>query len=220
MAGDVTLRTAATTSHRPVTNRCGDVGVHVAVLGAGGQVGRAVAERLPDAVTFHHADLDIGDADAVDAVDWSRFDTGATLVHLSSEYVFDGRAPDEITLAARGVSSTVVADQIGRPTFADDLAEAIVHLIATDGPYGTYHVTNTGDPASWADVALTTFALAGSSPSAVTDTTTAAYFADRPDAAARPLDSVLSGAKAHAAGVQMPVWAESLAAYVKSEGPA
>jgi dTDP-4-dehydrorhamnose 3,5-epimerase len=265
-----------------------------------------VAERLPEAVTFRHADLDIGDADAVGAVDWSRFDTiinaaaytavdaaesvegraaawrvnatgvahlvraanrhRATLVHLSSEYVFDGRAPGEVTeqaafsplgaygaakaagdvaaslakrhyvvrttwvvgngrnfvrtmlaLATRGVAPTVVADQIGRPTFADDLADAIIHLVATDAPHGTYHVTNTGEPVSWADVASRTFALAGRSPSTVTGTTTAAYFADKPHAAARPLNSVLSVEKAHAAGVRMPMWPDSLATYVKRE---
>ena len=40
-------------------------------------------------------------------------------------------------LAARGVCPTVVADQIGRPTFATDIADAIVHLLRSRAPYGT-----------------------------------------------------------------------------------
>ena len=136
---------------------------------------------------------------------------GMTLVHVSSEYVFDGttagpiledaplcplgaygasKAAGEIAaslaarhlvvrttwvvgdganfvrtmlgLAARGVSPAVVDDQIGRPTFAADLAAGIVALL--DAPAGVYHLTNTGEPASWAEVARATFALAGRDP--------------------------------------------------------
>ncbi|MFC4944803.1 SDR family oxidoreductase [Pseudonocardia sp. GCM10023141] len=119
-------------------------------------------------------------------------------------------------LAAKGVSPTVVADQIGRPTFADDLARGVVALVGSGAPFGTYNVTNTGEPASWADVARATFALAGRSPADVSDTTTAEYFAGRPEAARRPLNSVLNVGKAAAAGVALPDWHESLAAYVAS----
>jgi dTDP-4-dehydrorhamnose 3,5-epimerase len=191
---------------------------------------------------------------------------GFALVHISSEYVFDGshdgpipedapltplgaygasKAAGElaaalahrhylvrttwvvgqgsnfvrtmIRLAARAVSPAVVADQIGRPTFAGDLADAIVYLVSRGAAHGTYHVTNTGKPASWADLARATFALAGRDPAAVTDTTTAAYFAGRRETAARPLNSVLLLDKAQAAGVNMPPWPESLATYVKKE---
>ena len=108
----------------------------------------------------------------------------------------------------------VVDDQIGRPTFADDLAAGIVALLGA--PLGVYHLTNTGEPASWADVARATFALAGRDPADVTGTTTAAYFADKPQAARRPLNSVLDLTKAAAAGVTLPPWRDSLAAYVEA----
>ena len=52
---------------------------------------------------------------------------------------------------------------------------------------------------------------------AVTDTTTAEYFADKPDAAARPLNSVLDLEKAAAAGVALPDWRERLKAYVTEQ---
>ena len=120
-----------------------------------------------------------------------------------------------LDLAARRVSPAVVDDQIGRPTFADDLAAGIVALLGA--PSGVYHLTNTGEPASWADIARATFALAGRDPADVIGTTTEAYFADKPHATRRPLNSVLDLAKASAAGVTLPPWQERLAAYVKQE---
>lgn len=191
---------------------------------------------------------------------------GSTLVHLSSEYVFDGRAADPypedapaaplsaygaskaagdlavqtverhylvrptwvvgdgrnfvrtmLGLAEKGVEPTVVADQVGRPTFAADLAAAIVHLVTDATPYGTYHVTGGGEPASWADVARATFALTGRDDLRVTDTSTAEYFADKPHAARRPLNSVLDLSRAAAAGVPLPDWRARLAEYVSAQ---
>jgi dTDP-4-dehydrorhamnose reductase len=279
--------------------------MRVLVLGAGGQVGRALVAALPDATALGHGDLDIAAA-AHSTIDWAAYDTvinaaaftdvdgaeaaegriaawranatgpaalaricgrhGTTLVHLSTEYVFDGRAADPypedapvaplsvygaskaagdlavqgverhylvrptwvvgngrnfvrtmLGLAEKGVEPTVVADQIGRPTFATDLASAIVHLVASGAPFGTYHVTGGGVPASWAEVARATFALAGRSHLRVTDTTTTEYFADKPQAAPRPRNSVLDLSRAVAAGVEVPDWRERLAEYVSVE---
>lgn len=276
-----------------------------AVLGAGGQLGRALVDVLPDADGFTRADLDVTDPVAVAEVDWSRYDTvynaaaytavdaaetpegraaawrtnatavahlaraarehDVTLVHVSTEYVFDGRSVGPIPvdapftplsvygaskaagelaatsakhylvrtswvvgdganfvrtmlgLAARGVSPTVVEDQIGRLTLADDLAGGLVALVASGAPFGTYHLASSGEPASWTEVARATFAAAGRSADDVATTTTAAYFADKPTAARRPLNSVLDLRKAAAAGVTLPPWRESLARYVKEE---
>jgi dTDP-4-dehydrorhamnose reductase len=191
---------------------------------------------------------------------------GSTLVHFSTEYVFDGSTAGPLSeeeplaplsaygaskaagdlaastadrhyvlrttwvigeggnfvrtmlgLAARGVSPTVVADQIGRPTFAEDLARGVVQLLAGDAPHGVYNLTNTGEPASWADVARATFRLAGHEPARVSDTTTDEYFSTRPHAAQRPLNSVLDLGRAAAAGVELPDWRQSLAAYVAAQ---
>src|SRR6185437_9302502 len=98
---------------------------------------------------------------------------------------------------------TVVDDQIGRPTFADDLAAAVTTLLRDDAPFGDYHVTGGGEPASWADVACAVYRLAG------------AYFADKPAAAPRPLNSVLDTSKAAATGIAMPDWRERLADHVR-----
>jgi dTDP-4-dehydrorhamnose reductase len=46
--------------------------------------------------------------------------------------------------AERGEPLRVVADEVGSPTFAPDLAEAIVELIGADGVHGVHHIVNTG----------------------------------------------------------------------------
>ena len=56
-------------------------------------------------------------------------------------------------LAANGVSPSVVDDQVGRLTFTDELSRATRHLLDVEAPYGTYNVSNGGDPTSFADVA-------------------------------------------------------------------
>lgn len=272
------------------------------ILGAGGQVGRALAAALPDAVALTRDRLDITAPEAA-VVDWSGFDVvvnaaahtdvdGAetaegrvttwrtnaqgpatlaaiarehdlVLVHLSTEYVFDGRksggyveddpfAPlsaygaakaagdlavrgherhyvlrptwvvgdgrnfvrTMLGLARRGIEPTVVADQIGRPTFATDIAAAIVQLVTAHAPYGTYHYTGDGPPASWAEVARATYDLAGRDDLRIVETTTAAWFADRPGAAPRPHNSVLDLEKARAVGLTPRPWREGLARYV------
>ena len=169
-------------------------------------------------------------------------ENGLTLVHVSSDYVFDGTkagAYDEddalrplgvygqtkaagdvvamtvprhyvvrtswvigdgrnfvrtmASLAKRGIAPRVVGDQIGRLTFTDDLAAAIVHLLDVDAPPGVYNVTNSGAPRSWADIARAVYRLTGHEPDAVTDATTEEYFAGQDGPVApRPRNSVLS----------------------------
>jgi len=117
-------------------------------------------------------------------------------------------------LADRGVSPTVVDDQIGRPTFTSDLAAGIAHLVRTRAPFGPYNLTNSGDPASWADVAAAVFEARGRSASDVGRTSTEAYFADKPQAAARPLNSVLDLSKIEATGFRPRDWRPALTDYL------
>ena len=104
-------------------------------------------------------------------------------------------------LARQGVSPSVVADQVGRLTFTDTLAEATAHLLAGGAAYGTYHVTNGGRPGSWAEVARAVFAHEGRDPGEVSETTTEAYAesAGRPTAP-RPRHSVLDLGRIREAG--------------------
>jgi dTDP-4-dehydrorhamnose reductase len=257
----------------------------ILVLGAGGQVGRAVTAAAPDGahlVLKDHAQLDIGDAAAVAAalsrerVDWivnaaaytavdraeseaaaayAINDTavgviaresaraGCRLLHLSTDFVFDGESNrayspadppnplsvygasklggerralsdgrDAIVLRTAWVYDSsgrnfvltmlrlmrerpevrVVCDQIGAPTWASGLAEAIWGLIDAGAPSGIFHWTDFGI-ASWYDfaVAIQEEALArGLLAQAVpiAPIVTAAY----PTPAARPRFSVLN----------------------------
>jgi dTDP-4-dehydrorhamnose 3,5-epimerase len=277
--------------------------VTVVVLGAGGQLGRALRQEFPEAVALDRCALDIADADAVRNHDWTGVDVvvnaaaytrvdaaedpanlaavraanvdavghlaaaargaGFTLVHISSEYVFDGShagpIPEDLppsplsvygqskadgdrlaagvdrhylvrttwvvgegqnfvatmaTLADRGVHPAVVDDQIGRPTFTADLAAGIRHLLDVGAPFGTYNLTNDGDPVSWADVAADVFEALGHDRAEIGRVSTAEYFADKPGTAERPLNSVLDLSKILATGFRPRDWRVALPAYL------
>lgn len=79
---------------------------------------------------------------------------------------------------------SVVADQIGCPTYTLDLANAILELVNTE-KYGVYHVSNSGN-CSWFEFAKAIFEEAGIDVN-VTPCTTA----DFPRPAPRPANSIL-----------------------------
>lgn len=122
-----------------------------------------------------------------------------------------------LSLAAKDISPTVVADQIGRLTFTSELVRAVDHLLTSSSEFGTYNVTNDGPLASWAEITRQIFALAGRDDLTVTDTTTAEYFAGKEGIAARPLGSDMSLAKLQATGFQSNNWQDSLKEYVEKE---
>ena len=113
-------------------------------------------------------------------------------------------------LAARGAKPSVVNDQIGRLTFTDTLARGIKHLLEIGAPYGTYNLTNEGQPVSWADIAKIVFEKSGKSPSDVQPVSTAEYFADKPNTAKRPLQSTLDLTKIEKTGFIPEDWRDKL----------
>lgn len=114
-------------------------------------------------------------------------------------------------LAARGAKPSVVNDQIGRLTFTTDtLARGIKHLLEIGAPYGTYNLTNEGQPVSWADIAKIVFEKSGKSPSDVQPVSTAEYFADKPNTAKRPLQSTLDLTKIEKTGFIPEDWRDKL----------
>jgi dTDP-4-dehydrorhamnose 3,5-epimerase len=189
---------------------------------------------------------------------------GITLVHPSTEYVFDGRhsphteeepasplseygkskAAGDVAaaktpkhyivrvswligdgnnfvrtmlgLGAKGIEPKVVADQVGRLTFATELVRGIDHLLSTEAPFGTYNLSNEGQPTSWADVTRAVFEYAGYNLQ-VFDTTTEEYFADKPEAAKRPLQSTLALDKIESTGFTPHDWRDDLKAYIRKE---
>ena len=113
-------------------------------------------------------------------------------------------------LAARGVKPSVVNDQIGRLTFTDTLVRGIKHLLETNAPYGTYNLTNEGQPTSWAEIAKIVFEKSGKSSSDIQPVSTAEYFASKPGAAQRPLPSTLDLTKIEKTGFIPEDWRDKL----------
>jgi dTDP-4-dehydrorhamnose reductase len=196
---------------------------------------------------------------------------GATLIHVSTDYVFDGGkntpyTEDDVTnplgvygrtklKGEEGIRQTctnhlilrtawvygtfgkvnfvktmlrlfaerdevrVVADQVGSPTWATDLAQAIATLLSQASqepaqpnlPTGTYHYTNSGI-ASWYDFAVAIYEEAKPlgyklKVQKIVPITTADY----PTPAKRPAYSVLSGKKITAVlGNHPPHWRQAL----------
>jgi dTDP-4-dehydrorhamnose reductase len=116
--------------------------------------------------------------------------------------------PDTILkLAASRPALDVVNDQRGSPTFAVDLARAIMQLCRKD-VRGIVHITNEGD-CTWFDFAEQIVREAGLS-------TTVRPVSSRQMArpAPRPAYSVLSPASLHEAGIEMPSWRDALRRYL------
>jgi dTDP-4-dehydrorhamnose reductase len=111
----------------------------------------------------------------------------------------------------------VVADQVGCPTSADDIAAAvrailIAQLSGGDAPAGVYHFVNAGE-ASWCELANAIFAFgAGDGPRATARPITTA---DYPTAARRPANSRLATDKIRRDfGVVPRPWREAVAEIV------
>jgi dTDP-4-dehydrorhamnose reductase len=121
-----------------------------------------------------------------------------------------------LELGKKGVAPTVVHDQIGRLTFTSELVNAIDHLIHKNVAYGTYNVSNEGDPCSWADITRTIFHEAGFNLN-VSNTTTAEYYAGKPGIAPRPMNSTFDLSKLKATGFSSRNWHDDLKEYIKKE---
>jgi dTDP-4-dehydrorhamnose reductase len=102
----------------------------------------------------------------------------------------------------------VVSDEVGNPTYAGDLAEALVALVAARGA-GIFHLTNRGS-ASRFDLARAVAAAAGIDPSLVTPTTTATFLERFPLPARRPADSRLINVRATALDINLRPWQEAV----------
>lgn len=182
---------------------------------------------------------------------------GAVLVHVSTDFVFEGNTPKLLTeedealpisvygltklegeqaitetldahyilrtswlyseygnnfvktmlkLGAERDELSIIADQVGTPTYAIDLADAILSIIESDTrEYGIYHYSNEGT-ISWYDFAKAIFEISGTSVK-VNPITTAQY----PTKAMRPAFSAMNKTKIKSTfSLEIPYWRESL----------
>lgn len=239
-------------------------------LGLAGVVRGSGCDVVFNAAAYNAVDAAEADAEGAFAVNATGVlhlaracrDAGALLVHVSTDYVFDGtdtapipesRCPRPLSVygasklageqlaassgaahlivrtsgvfakggsrdkggsfverilarAQSGQPLRVVDDQVFAPTYAPDLAAALVFLVRA-GARGLFHVTG-GGSCSWHELAETTLRLAG------VDAPVAAISARELNASApRPAYSVLDCGRALGVGLApLRPWRESLAA--------
>ncbi len=114
-----------------------------------------------------------------------------------------------LELAGRQKALRVVDDEFGNPTYAPDLAAALVRLVATRH-FGIYHLTNSGSCSRYA-FACEILRLAGRDDVTVTPIPSAEW----PRPTQPPLHAVLANTAAAALGITLRPWQEALADYLK-----
>ena len=102
----------------------------------------------------------------------------------------------------------VVDDQIGSPTYTEDLSKLLVSMIQTD-KYGIYQAHNEGI-CSWAEFARTIFKLAN-----MNVTVKSIPSSEYPTKAIRPLNSRMDTTKLIECGFnKLPEWQDGLMRYI------
>jgi dTDP-4-dehydrorhamnose reductase len=111
-----------------------------------------------------------------------------------------------LRLGAEKDELKIVADQVGTPTYAMDLAECIFQIIFSGNTaYGTYHYSNEG-VASWYDFAKAIFDISGTKVKALPIRTS-----EYPTWAERPAYSVMDKSKIKQTfNIEIPYWRDSL----------
>ncbi|MFC0271942.1 dTDP-4-dehydrorhamnose reductase [Metabacillus herbersteinensis] len=114
--------------------------------------------------------------------------------------------------AKQGEQCKVIQDQVGSPTYADDLTNAVFHLVGKT--YGIYHFSNEGI-CSWHEFAKEIYLQAGADPDFVLPISTQEYSAP----ARRPNYSVLSTTNyKFITGESSRHWKEALSDFFRKEG--
>ena len=98
---------AADTQHPPLAQVTPMPPMRTLVVGAGGQLGRALLHALPDALGVSHDQLDITDPAAVDAFDFSTIDT---IINAAAHTAVDAAEGPEGRAGAWATNATAVAN--------------------------------------------------------------------------------------------------------------
>ena len=111
-----------------------------------------------------------------------------------------------LRLTAEKPSLKVVFDQVGTPTYAGDLADAILAVAAAGGPDGIYHFSNEG-VCSWYDFTKMIAEYAGRTACDIQP----CHSDEFPSKVVRPSYSVLDKTKIKETfGLKIPYWTDSL----------
>jgi dTDP-4-dehydrorhamnose reductase len=135
--------------------------------------------------------------------------SGAHALVIRTQWLFgiNGRSfPRTMWERARaGIVTRVVNDQSGRPSYTIDVAGATWQLIAREAR-GVVHVTNTGAPATWFDLAERVFAAA-----AARELLHPCSTREYPTPAPRPSYSVLGTQRVERElSIELPRWEDAL----------
>jgi dTDP-4-dehydrorhamnose reductase len=117
-----------------------------------------------------------------------------------------------LNAAQAGKPLRVVQDEIGNPTYTNDLADAAAVLI-TIGRYGIYHFVNEGDCSRY-DFARFILDSAGHSDTPITPITQADW--QRPSNP--PAYSALANDAGRSIGITLRPWQEAVTAFIEKEG--
>jgi len=117
-----------------------------------------------------------------------------------------------LNVARQGKPLRIVTDEIGNPTYNDDLADAILRLIETRR-YGIYHLTNSGYTSRY-HFAQYFLERAGYGHLPITPISTREW--SRPSRP--PTYAALANHAAAAAGIQLRTWQAAVDAYLLAEG--
>lgn len=115
-----------------------------------------------------------------------------------------------LNAARAGKPLRVVRDEVSNPTYTDDLAAAIVQLIATRC-WGTYHLTNAGVASRY------TFAQAILQTAGIDAPIEPILLKEWPRPSTPPPHAALANYAAAALGVTLRPWSEALAAFLQRE---
>ena len=129
---------------------------------------------------------------------WMYSNSGRNFVHKIQQHAIEDQA------------LRVVTDEVGSPTYAEDLAAALIKIVTTN-QYGIYHLVNAGQTSRF-DFARKVLDLTGNAHIAIEPTT----LADYERASTPPPYSVLANTAAALLGIVMRSWEEALEEFLKS----
>ena len=198
-----TLNTDAVAGLASVASRSGALLVHVSTdyVFGGQEFNNPITEDAPASPLGVYGRTKLAGEQAI-------IDSGCRYVIIRTAWLYSEFCKNfmktMLSLFSSRPSVTVVSDQFGTPTYALDLAEAIIRVIESPVE-GLYHFTDEGR-CSWYDFASEIAAISGTT-CKVLPCTTAEY----PTKAMRPAYSVLDKTRIKSTyGISIPSWQDSL----------